>query len=326
MVYFLQFTIIEIPHLTWGSKLTTDYHQRAQVFAVRFSTNRLGIISFYTLPLLPCYASTDYTPEVLQGAVYTGAFMTVLGLIGGLYAAPTGAAVKTVHEDSWRLFVHSLLQNQPSLIYFLANGCIGLAGGMWYALVYFYLDSYPGPGSKVALMFMLSTVVFALSTPSWLKLVHATSKSTVWTVGIILFICQMIAALFLVPGVVWWIPFVLVLTANLFFTCNNVTSPAILGDIVDYGRWKFHKDRGATYFGFNTLIFKIGLGIALGIAGGFGFDPASVGHSDAVITGLKLGFLVLPILFAAIGTVWIWRTPIDKRRHQIIQRRLKSRS
>src|SRR5262249_18791556 len=100
------------------------------------------------------------------------------------------------------------------------------------------------------------------------------------------------------------------------------------GDIVDYGKLKFRKDRGATYFGFNTLIFKIGLGVggglALAIAGRFGFDPASAAHSDRSIQGLHLGFLVLPLVFAALALFFIHRTPITPQRHRIIQRRLES--
>jgi Na+/melibiose symporter-like transporter len=329
MAYFLVFTIAEIPHLTWGSELTLDYQQRAQVFGVRYMVSRLGIIAFYALPLLPMYATTDYTPEVLQDAVYIGAFLTAVGLVWAILAAPAGIAAKTVREDSWRLFIQSLISNRPLLLYLAAFGCLGIAGGMWYGLIFFYLDSYLGVGGKVAMMFFLATVIAALSTPLWLKLIHKTSKSTVWVVGVLLFAVQLIASLLISPGAAWWIPFLLIIVANLFFSCHDVAALSILGDIVDYGKLKFHKDRGATYFGFNTLIFKVGLGVggglSLGIAGLFGFDPASAVHSGASILGLKLGFVVLPLVFALVGVVFILRTPIDQRRHRIIQRRIESR-
>lgn len=329
MAYFLAFTISEIPHLTWGGELTFEYHRRAKVFGVRYMMSRLGIIAFYSLPLLPIYASTDYTPEVLQDAVYVGALLTVLGLVWALLAAPAGIAVKMAHEDSWRLFFRSLLRNKPLLLYFAAFGCLGLAGGMWFAMIYFYLDSFLGLGSKVAIMFFLATIIAALSTPFWLQLIQKTSKSTVWAVGVLLFAVQLIGALLISPGVEWWIPFGLVIVTNLFFSCHDVAALSILGDIVDYGKLKFHKDRGATYFGFNTLIFKVGLGIggglALGVAGAFGFDPATTIHDEKSVLGLKLGFVFLPLLFAAIGMFFILRTPITPRRHRIIQRRIESR-
>jgi GPH family glycoside/pentoside/hexuronide:cation symporter len=329
MVYFVAFTIAEIPHLTWGSELTLDYHCRAKVFGVRFVMTRLGMIVFYALPLLPLYASAEYTPEVLQDGLFLGGIMTLLGVTWAFLAAPAGVGVETVRQDTWRLFVRSIIRNKPLLLYFAAFGFVGVAGGMWYGLIFFYLDSYLGLGAKVAMMFMLATVISAVSTPLWLKLIHRTSKATVWAIGVGLFAVQLLGTLWLRPGVVWWIPLLLVIVTNLFFGCHDVAAQSILGDIADYGKWKFRQDRGATYFGFNTLIFKVGIGIggglALGIAGLFGFDPASAVHDARSILGLKLGFVFLPLIFAVIGVGFILRTPINPRRHRIIQRRLESR-
>lgn len=328
MVYFLAFVIAEIPHLTWGSELTPDYHQRAQVFGVRYMVTRVGMISFFALPLLPIYASSDYTPEVLQDGVYLGAAMVAVGLLWAL-VAPSGIAPAVFRKDSPRLLIQSILRNKPLLLYMGASVSLGLAGGMWYGVIYFYLDSYLGHGDKVAVMFLLATVFAALSTPLWVRLIHRTSKSTVWAIGTALFVVQMLASLALEPGVVWWVPFVLVVIVNLFFSCHDVAAMSTLGDIADYGKLKFGRDRGATYFGLNTLLFKIGLGfgggLALALTGWFGFEPASHSQSAHAILGLKLSFAIVPLLFAIIGAIFILRTPINPRRHRIIQRRIESR-
>lgn len=329
LVYFLAFTIGEIPHLTWGSELTMDYQRRAQVYGVRNMMSRLGIVAFYALPLIPIYATTEYTPEILHDAVYAGAVMTIMGLVWAIVAAPKGIAVRTMGGDSPRLFIQSLVRNKPLLLYFAAFGSGGICYGMWFGLLYFYLDSYLGLGQKVALMFLVATVVAMLATPLWLKLIRLTSKSTAWAIGAALFVVQLVGSWFLVPGDAWWIAFALVIVANLCFSCHDVAALSILGDIVDYGKLKFRKDRGATYFGFNTLVFKIGLGIggglSLGIAGLFGFDPSHSSHSDASIVGLKLGFIFLPACLACVALTFILRTPINQRRHRIIQRRIESR-
>lgn len=329
MVYFLAFVLAEIPHLTWGSELAPDYHQRAQVFGVRYIATRVGMITFFALPLLPIYASSDYTPEVLQDGVLIGAVMAVAGLLWALNA-PTGTAPAAVREDSWRLLYQSLVRNKPLLLYFGASASLGLAGGMWYAVIYFYLDGYLGLGSKVALIFLMATVISAVSTPVWVRLIHRTSKATVWAIGILLFVLQMIAALMLEPGVVWWVPFALVVLVNLFFSCHDIAATSTLGDIADYGKLKFGRDRGATYFGLNTLLFKIGLGfgggLALAVAGSFGFEPAKAVQSEYAILGLKLSFAILPLLFAIVGAIFVLRTPLNARRHRIIQRRIESRA
>jgi GPH family glycoside/pentoside/hexuronide:cation symporter len=328
LAYFLAFTIAEIPHLTWGSELTRDYQQRARIFGTRNVLGRLGIILFYALPLILNHASHEYTPRILQQAVYVGAALSASGLIFALIAAPRGLAVRKVGKDSWHSFVQCLTHNRPLHLYYAAFGSMGLCYGMWFGLLYFYLDSYLTLGGKIAPMFLGAAVVAAVSTPVWLKVIQKTSKSTAWALGAVLFVTQLGAGWFVTPITAWWIPFVLMIIANVCFCCHDVAALSILGDIVDYGRLKFRKDRGATYFAFNALIFKVGLGLggglAIGVAGLLGYSPLHAVNSTRAIFGLKLGFLILPAACACTALVFIVRTPINRHRHRVIQRRIES--
>jgi glycoside/pentoside/hexuronide:cation symporter, GPH family len=328
MAYFLAFTIAEIPHLSWGSELTMGYQERARVFGIRNMIGRAGMVIFYALPLMPFSTSRNYTPGILHEAVYVGGAMTLLGLAQALFAAPAGSALIIHQKDSVRLFVRSISDNRPLLLYVTAFCCIGVSVGMWSGLLYFFVDGYLGIGNKLAIMLMVSSVIGAISTPLCLKLIHRTSKSTTWAVGITVFLLQLIGMLFIRPGASWWAVFGLVVLAHIFFCCHDIAALSLLGDIVDYAKLKFRKDRGATYFGLNTLIFKIGLGIGggvgIGVAGLFGFDPSTTSHSATSVLGLRLGFLALPACFALLGLLAIRKTPINRRRHGIIRKRLKA--
>jgi glycoside/pentoside/hexuronide:cation symporter, GPH family len=326
--YFFAFTLAEIPHLAWGSELTMDYNRRARIFGVRNIMFRVGMCAFYVLPLLPGNPSNDYTPQVLRKAVYVGGVMTALGLAWTLSAAPAGIVLKSDRDDSLRFFAECLVRNKPLLLYCIAFGCEALCYGMYFALLFFYLDSYLSLGGKIALMLLSATIVAALSTPLWLYIIRSTSKATAWAIGMTLFTAQLIGAAFIPPGSPWWIPCLLVITANLCFCCHDVAALSILGDIVDYGKLKFHKDRGATYFAISTLIFKVGLGIggavSLGIAGSFGFVPSRAAQDAQAVLGLKLGFILIPTCMALVTLFLISRTPLDPRRHDIVRRRLLS--
>jgi GPH family glycoside/pentoside/hexuronide:cation symporter len=246
-----------------------------------------------------------------------------------LAGAPEGRPENIVHQDSIRLLLQSVTRNGPLLIYLAAFVCIGIAVGMWSNLLYFYLDGYLGLGEKVAMMLLVASIVGSLSVPICLNAIKRTSKATVWAIGVGCLFAQSIGMLLVDRVSSWWIPFGCVVLANLCFCCHEVAALSLLGDIVDYGRLKLHRDRAATYFGFNTLMFKIGLGlgggVALGVAGLFGFDPMASTHAEGSIVGLKLGFAVLPACFAVVAFLFILRTPITRRRHGIIQRRLESR-
>jgi GPH family glycoside/pentoside/hexuronide:cation symporter len=329
LLYFFAFTLSEIPHVTWGSELTFNYQQRAKVFAVRTVAIRLGTIAVFGLPLLPLYASADYTPQVLSDAVWIGAAMVFAGLGWMLLAAPAGVPAAPPVKDSPTLLIRSILRNQPLLLYFAAYAALGIAGGMWYALMFFFLVTYLGLGAKFALILMVATAISALTTPLWLAIIRRTSKRSVWLIGIALFVVQCLASYGATPGGGWLLPFLLVLAVQIFFVCHDTAANSMLGDIIDYGRFKFGRDRGATYFGINTLIFKIGVGVGgglgLAVAGGYGFDATKSVQSAGAIAGLRTAFALLPLLFSAIGTIFILLTPIGPRRHGIIQRRLERR-
>lgn len=329
LAYFLAFAIAEIPHLTWGSELTLDYQIRARVYGARNVLSKLGIAAFYALPLLPTFGSTAYTPEVLRVAVLAGAVVTVAGLTWALFVAPAGVAIQSIRDDSLRLLLQSIFRNKPLLLYFGAASCGALCYGMWFGLVYVYLDSYLRMGEHVAIMFLVATVASTLTTPLWLKLIQRTSKATTWAVGITLFGCQLLGTLWIEPGDPWWMALFVVFLANLCFTTNDVAAVSSIGDIVDYGKLKFRADRGATYFAIQNLLFKVSLGIggglALGVAGEFGFRPDDATHSASAVWGLQLAFIVLPTCCALACLLLVIRTPIDRRRHRTIQRRLESR-
>ena len=328
--FFLAFTLVEIPHLSWGAELTMDYNRRAKVYSIRATFMALGQIAFFALPLLPIYASNEYTPETLTDAVYIGATIMLCGLVWSMFWAPASTVAKTPSGgDNITLFTRSLAQNKPLLLYYSATVCTGLSFGLWLGLLFFYLDGYLALGDKIATIFMLGNIAGLLSIPFWLKFIQKTSKSAAWAAGLTLFCTHLLGFLFVNPGGALWLPLLLTGTAYIGFSCVNASSLAVLGDIIDYGKLKFHQDRGGTYFAISSLLYKmtlgLGSGVSIGIAGIFDFDPTREVQSETALFGLQLGFIILPTLLGLVAVVLVLLTPINKHRHGIIQRRIASR-
>lgn len=329
IAYFCAHSAAEIAHATWGSELTMDYQRRAVVFGTRTVMVNLGFILFYALPLLPLFSSSGYTPEELKAAAVLGAIVTAVGLAWAFLSAPSGYGVRGVRGDSALFLFQTIVSNRPLLIYYAAFGCIGICYGMWFGLLFLYLDTYLGLGDKVALIFLGATIVSVALTPVTLKLIEKFGKAPVWAGGGALFVAQLAGTWFVAPGMWWMIPFALIVVAHLCFASQNVAAMSLLGDISDYGKLKFRKDRGAMYFGCNLLVFQFSFGLgggsALAIAGWFGFDPMSATHAASHVLGLKLAFIALPMCLGIASILPILLTPLDRRRHRIIQRRLESR-
>lgn len=333
LMYFLALTLMDIPHYAWGAELTRNYNIRAKVYSVRNMASMTGFLLFSALPLLPLYETSEYTPQLLCDAWVLGSVLMLSGLLYMAVCAPKakGRSLSTEdQQDSVALYLRSLINNKPLLIYFAGYLAFGLSLGMWIGLQFIYVDAYLGMGKKLAIIYTVATVAGVLSTPLWLKLIKCTSKHSVWALSAMLFAGQMLCVSWLDKGFSWYWLLICQSMAYIGFSGHNVASISTLGDIIDYGQLVFKKNRSATYIAFNNLLYKwgIGIGTALGfaIAGFYGFDPTQSNNSLEAIHGLKIAYLYLPMLLSVVAVIFILVTPITRDRHRIIEQRLARRA
>ncbi len=109
-----------------------------------------------------------------------------------------------------------------------------------------------------------------------------------------------------------------------------VAAPAVLADVIDYGKLRFGVDYAGTSFAIYNVMYKAvpGFGTAIAIAivefGGFDARPATQSPSGTI--ALVATFCGLPALLLAIVAPLLWYFPIDARRQRIIVERLKRRA
>jgi Na+/melibiose symporter-like transporter len=119
------------------------------------------------------------------------------------------------------------------------------------------------------------------------------------------------------------------LCLNAMVVVEGVAAPAVLADIVDYGRWRFGVDHAGTYFALFGMIQKINVGIGaaigLAIAGAFGFEAAAQTQTSGGLFGLLLAFSALPGLSYIVSAWMILRFPIDRRRQQVLVKAIARR-
>ena len=332
MLFFLAWTSVDIPHNAWGAELTGQYDARATVFSFRIAFVYVGVVMFFALPLLPINQSPEYTPRTLKIALCIAAILMVTTLTVNHFFAPENRVLgqKDYSKPSPRKILKLLISNKPLIIFLITFFFAGVSLGMWTGLLFVYLDGYLALGNKVVFIFLIGNILGLLSIPMWLKLTKLTSKSTVWGVGVGFYAMLLLCCLYVDRETTWWVPFILVGGKFVGTTCLNALAPAILGDIADYGSLKSGRSHGALYYALYGFLVKVtmgvGAGLALWVAGHFGFEPNNSDQLDNGILGIRLGFIILPAVAASIACLLIIFTPISKRRHQIIQRRLVARS
>ena len=329
ILFALGFTLIEIPHLAWGGALASDLKGRTRIFTFRHVAVYFGTFLFYIVPLAPFFDGTEITPETLKwSAVAMGGFLAP-ALIIALVFAPAGESTDAAHAPRLGALWTAIVENRPLLMFLAVYFCAGLGLGMFYGLLFIFVDAYLGLGAHISFIYMVALAASLAATAGWYVAATRVGKKQAWAVGIGLSGSAAVATLFLTPGEEALLPLYVIVTVSQIGMASMVIAPSLLADISDYGRWKFGANRSATYFSAYTLVTKgnaaFGAAAGFAIAGLFGFDPTVSEHSDESVFGLRLVMSYVPTLIIAVGIVFAVFMPMNTRRHSIIRRRLAGR-
>jgi len=333
-VFYFGFTANEVPHLAWGSELTPDYEQRAQLFSFRSMSVSAGGFFYTLLPIglfyLGIASSTEYTPEVfrLLGAIALVIFP--LTMVIAVRYAPAGEVAAT-ERGSLVAMARDMRANPPLLRFLGAYVICGAGTGVYASLFYPYFDSYLHIGDKVPHLMVVALVSQFVSQPFWAKMVGIFGKHRTWAYGWIANSVALVPMALIQPGpgAVWPVFF---FTALYCFSdgVSSVAPYALLADVVDYEVLKRRVDRAGNYYAFMLFIAKLTGSIGglvfvfLGVAFGYSIADGAI-NSDLANFGMMASFCFLPSLFQFAAIPLIWNFPIDRRRQAIIRKRLAQR-
>ena len=288
--------------------------------------------AFFALPIVAqrFLGTTEFIPETLRLASIFAIVAVLTTVTVAVLLAPDGTAAVGDKGPSLRESVRAVVGNRP-LIWFTAMfATSGLGAGIAWGLMFFYIDGYLGLGPQFAGLILVTIPIAIVATPIWGWLCQRFGKQQAWAFASVGSVVASLVYGLISPGE----GALIVMVANLLFfntvvVAESVAGPAILADVVDYGRWRFGADYAGTYFAFYTMVQKINVGIGsaigLAVAGFFGFDATLAEQTSGGIFGLKLGVAVLPAMTYLIASILIWKFPITRRRQQALVRAIERR-
>ncbi len=318
----------EVPYAAWMAEITTDYDERTRLATWRGVAMYGGAMAFAAIPYLPIFPTSEFTPASLRWTAILAAVALPLFSTIAVLKVPAGGteAVPGVQRDAWRGVVGNPPLLRFALLFFLYN----LASGVMNGVMFFYIDSHLHLGAFMAGLFLLTLPLGALAVPLWGSLCRRFGKQRAWAAGAaggalatLLFIAVPVG-----PAGTIWLAAVQVLMI-LVYAGFPVAAPAVLADVIDYGRLRFGVDYAGTYFAIYNVMYKAvpGFGAALAIAliGFGGFDARIVEQSSSGTFALLATFCGIPALLLAVVAPLLWYFPIDARRQRIIVARLARR-
>lgn len=339
LLLYLGATLFEIPHLAWGRELSPDPQSRVRIYGWRTVALYLGSLLFYALPLMPLIGEGEFTPGALRWVVVLGVVLLLVLLTVSMLTTPNGQGPMPAisHNPSsvslvcrLRQLTFELSSNRPLLflIVALVSSLVPIAG-MWFTLLFIFVDSYLQLGGEFARASSLSLLVGIAMVPLWAGLSRRWGKQAAVVTSLLIGAAGLAITGLLEPGGSGPVLLltVMVLCYGMSFTAMSVLVPPLLTDVIDYSRWKFGQDRAATYFSLYMMMNKAavagGGALGLAMASAVGFAPGASSHSEEAITGLRWAIAWLPALLVLGSAALFTRLPLNARRQAIVQRRLQ---
>ena len=344
LAFYLALTIFIIPYMAWANEFTETSEEKTLVFSVTAVVGQGGGALFYVLPLLPFFATTEVTPEILKISVFLGVGFLIPGLVLALKVVPDGpahvplpsadeqgqpVAVLSVSQQA-KTVLSGLVNNKPFVLFVMAFMSLGIGVGMWAGLFFIYVDTYLQLGTEFAKLSLWGMAIGATSIPIWYRLALLWGKRKTWLIGMALYLVVFLGTGLLRPGADGF---------NALFALNmlmmfaggsmGVIAAPMLCDVIDFGRLKDGAERSALYFSIHALMTKVqvAIGGAMGfvIVGWFGFDMQAPEQTEFSLIGLRLSVSWAPTFFVLAAMVFIAMMPLNEARMEIVRRKLKAR-
>lgn len=333
LAVYAGWTITEIPYRAWSLELTGDYAGRTRIAVWLLVMALTGAILVFLVPMasqqLGLAPTQEITPKTLAVCALLIAFGLPLFALGAVLRVPDGEYSVEPQRESWSNLLRSVVRNRP-LLYL--NGVFllqSLAAGMTNGVAFLYIDVHMGLGDKVAVLLLITVPVAVCAAPLWGWLCNRYEKHRTWAVAMAGGALMSALMGLVPPSDAAFAPLAALMLLNFFFgAASGVAMPSLLGDVVDYGRLTFGRDRAGVYFSFYTLIQKAvtgaGMGLGLVLLDIFGFQAGGGEQTAAGTFGIRFAFAFLPGAIALVAVPFLLRFPIDRAAQVRIRREVEA--
>jgi Na+/melibiose symporter-like transporter len=332
-VFYLGWTMIQIPLAAWGGALSAHYHERSRVQTYLQTAGAGGLLAVLVLP-----AILDQGRHPSPGAdVRAMGLFTLLTLAPSLLAVllsnreppastPDPSIASHPRPSPWRLI--KSFAGDPLVLRVLASDfAVTLGQTIRGSLFVFFVAAYLGFPRWASGLFLLQFVFGVFAAPIWLQVGYRLGKSRAAVLGEVVQIVINLGLLLAVPGQLGLV-IGLTVAQGLAQGSGNLMLRSFVADLADKQRLDTGQERAGLLFSAFSMSSKLAtaaaVGIALPLVAVMGFHPTGHNTPEALL-GLKLVFALGPALAHAFSAILIARFPLNQRRHAEIRERLDRR-
>ncbi len=323
-LFYIFWTVIQVPYLSWGAELTTSYQGRSRVFGFRETGTTVGIFLSALIPVI--FLDDDaMMSEVLTLISYVVIVLMPVAVFTALYfVGERTSSIKNTHSGG---LIGALKNNKPYLR-FLTYTLVFMSGiNISNAVIVFFIQYRLGlTNAFLEVVFIIYTAAI-MGMPLCVMLAHRIGRHKLLSFSILL-VSGMTILLAFVPENHYWLAVACYVCVGFGNSALWAMPPAIIGDLADYGNFKGYGEKTGLYMaGYNMVVklgMALGVGIGLPLLRFLGFD-ATAGINAENSYALVVVNCFIPVLIMSASVILIWRFPIDVHRHAVIRKWLDRR-
>jgi len=328
-VFYLGWSMIQIPYLAWSGEISGDYHERTRIVTYQTVVGSTALLAVLILPTIVDQVRPGDAP--LKLGVMGGAIL--LTLIPALLLAlrsfpePPLPAVRTERQPLLAT-IAIVLRDGPLMRVLLSDFAVTMGQNIRGTLFVFFVAIYMGLPHWASGLFLLQFVFGIAAGPIWMAIARRLGKHRTAVVGELVQVVINLGLLLVVPGE---LPLLLALTVaqGLAQGSGNLMLRAMVADAADRHRLETGEDRSALFFSVFSISMKgamaAAVGLALPLVAWAGFDPASQHNNPEALHALLLLFALGPAIAHLLSAWLVWHFPIDEAAHSTIRRALDAR-
>lgn len=333
IVFYIGWTMIQIPVSAWAGQLAAQYHERSRVQTYFQVATAAGLLLVLILPAVldRIGARSGISPDPGLKVAAMGGFILltfVPALLGALLlvkeppAPPPNPKPSTLRADL------KVAVRDPLLLKVLSSDfAVTLGQLIRSSLFVFFVSAYMGRPDLAAGLFLLQFVFGVFAGPIWLRIGYRLGKHRAAVAGELVQVAINLGLLFVTPGGLTLLV-ALTIAQGLAQGSGNLMLRSMVSDVADKQRLDTGEDRTGLLFSIFSLTGKaataVAVGVALPLVGLLGFKPGGANAPEALLA-LKLVFALGPAAAHLVSAWLISGFSLDEARHQDIRRQLAQR-
>ncbi len=321
MLMYVGWSATVIPHLSWGSELSPDYHERSRIYGWSQASTVAGMTLVLVLPaILEQSGIPERSVQIMAMAIFSIATL-VPSVLFCIAAVPEPEVKLSTSAGLWptlKFIVRNRAMRRVMAVDLVESLNQGARGATFFFFANFALSLHKYANTLLLVYFVMGVVCI----PAWIALSRRIGKHRALIAAYVYGFCTA-PLLFLAPAGNLGFALLAIALAGASYGAPAFLIRSMMADVADADAVENNAERAGLMYSFLALTSKFGLGwsvfIAFGILALLGFDPKMAHPAPAVVENLRAVYVFVPVALSFISLMLVVGYPIDERE----QRRLR---